>query len=194
MTQHINLLVKKNSVSRQAARQILPPILLAFVVPLGLWLLNIDTEEVARKNEAQMRQQAEQNRALLNERLKRAGAGPDTELEALKAKAESAKAMLAKLDELGSSIGHSRRFSALGSVSEPGVWLTAIEITRNGKALAIAGRALDQDSVMRYAEKLGNRFAPEGIVFRGVDVTPENAAPGKTAIAGQPDAYNFRIY
>lgn len=80
MTQHLNLLVKRNSVARQGARQILPPLALALLLPLAMWLLGNGTETRLRDNEAQLRQQLAQTRAQFNERMQGANAGPDQEI------------------------------------------------------------------------------------------------------------------
>lgn len=84
--------------------------------------------------------------------------------------------------------------SALAGVSENGLWLTSIDLTKNGKGITLTGRALDQGSVMRYAEKLAARLSDDGIVFRGLDVSPQNSAPDRPGGGDVSSVINFRLY
>ena len=75
----------------------------------------------------------------------------------------------------------------LASVSEEGLWITSFSVGNTGKLVSLSGRALRNDSVLHYAKRLNEAFAPQGVQFNSVEMTPENlvksAEPGKPVLS-----------
>lgn len=90
---------------------------------------------------------------------------------------------------LGSAEGFARYYQTLGSISENGLWITSIDVSKGGTAVTLNGRALRNDAVMQYARRLNDAFTPHNVRFNSLELTPEALskpgapAPTVTAIA-----------
>jgi len=115
------------------------------------------------------------------------------QIGALKAQAAESQQILTLLrDGGGSSEGYSGYFTTLARVTEDGVWLSGVKIGNAGKTVSIAGHSLRQESVLRYAQRLNEKFSDYGVQFSGMELTPEavkadGARPGLSAVA-------FKLY
>lgn len=183
MTQHINLLFKKEDLSAPVGKILLAPLAAVLLVLLALWSMGQTEESQARRNEQAEQQQLQQARARLDASLKTSGGNLDQEIAALKPRAQAAQLVLGRLDTLGRQQGYSDYLNALAGVSEKGVWLNKVEISQGGKSVSLSGRAMDKSAVLSYVRKLNARFASLGVSFSTLDVTPEVAqstagAPG----------------
>jgi len=111
------------------------------------------------------------------------------QIGALKAQAAESQQILTLLrDGGGSSEGYSGYFTTLARVTEDGVWLTGVKIGNAGKTVTIAGRSLRQESVLRYAQRLNEKFLDYGVQFGAMELTPEavkadGSGPGLSSVA-----------
>ena len=189
MSQQINLLVRKKSGS-DSTLTALAVLALVLVLLVGLWALRLGDVTKARQDEVASAQALHEAKARLQARIERSGTDVGAEIEALKSRAEAARKTLDRVGELGSQQGYGPVFSTLASVGEEGLWLTSVSVNRGGKAVSISGHALRQESVMRYAERLNNRFADAGVQFTALELSPESA--GKAG--AQLKAVAFKLY
>ena len=106
-----------------------------------------------------------------------------SEIAMLKPRAEIVDQLVREVrsGNLGNPEGFSRHFGALGGVSEPGLWVTGVTVTRGGSAVAVTGRALRNESVMQYARRLNEAYSPLGVRFNSLEM-----APDKPAVTGAP--------
>jgi hypothetical protein len=101
------------------------------------------------------------------------------EIEALKPLASESQDIMALLGGGGpGTTGYSAHLAALATVSEEGVWLTGVTITKAGKGMSLTGRSLNNDSVLRYAQRVNARLSGFGVQFSAVELSPE----GTTAV------------
>lgn len=75
--------------------------------------------------------------------------------------------------EFGSPIGHSSLLTVLARLSEPGVWIQAVEVTKAGQSISIIGNALSNEAVMRYAGQLNQIFKAHQFQFTSVEMSRE---------------------
>ena len=96
------------------------------------------------------------------------------QIAALEPQTRGAKELLARLKsgELGSLDGYGKQFTALSSLSTPGVWLTSISMSNAGRALRVEGRALHKQQVLTYARQLNAVMTPFGAQVSALEVTP----------------------
>lgn len=193
MTQHINLLPAQQDQTRRVALQLVAPLAVVLLLLAAWWANGLREENQALLSEQAARQELQQTRNRLDASMKVDSASLDKEIEALKPKAQAAQAVLSKFDTLGRQQGFSEYFSHLASVSEPGVWLNKVEITQGGKALSLAGRALDKSAVLRYVKKLNTRFADTGLAFNTLEVTPEAAQAKAGSADGALAVVSFKL-
>jgi hypothetical protein len=84
----------------------------------------------------------------------------------------------------GAQEGFARYLQTFGSLSSEGLWITNLSISKGGNTVVINGRALQNDAVMQYARRLNDAFAPHGVHFNSLELTPEVlTAPGAPASA-----------
>ena len=105
------------------------------------------------------------------------------EVAALRSRAEAVNQLAkeVKSGNLGSPDGFARYFNALGSVSEPGLWVTNVAVTRGGTAVSVNGRALRNEAVMQYARRLNDALGPYEVHFNSLELAPESIVkPGST--------------
>ena len=130
------------------------------------------------------------------------------DIEALQREIENVKSALAQnkevltliqKGELGSRVGHSRLFTLLATVTEPGVWLTQIDVNKSTGPVSLSGNALDSEAVMRYSRKLNQRLSGfEGQPqLSSVEMQKEEFAratrPGVQTDAGKIPGVKFRL-
>lgn len=116
-----------------------------------------------------------------------------SKLQALISSPQPVRELLTK-DLFGSQEGYSGFFTALARQSEPGVWLTRVDIVGANKDIEIRGRAVAPDRVPRYLQRLSREKSMDGLEFDvfqigqpGAQNTEGEAAPkpptsGRTAI------------
>ena len=125
-----------------------------------------------------------------------AAASVRADIEALQARLLLAQQMgqLAGNDSLGNPAGYLPHFATLASVSEKNLWLTSILISDSGTVVNLAGRSLRSESVLRYAEKVNRAFGAQGVHFKSVEMTPEDAA--RSDALGKPvlGSVGFRLF
>jgi Tfp pilus assembly protein PilN len=109
------------------------------------------------------------------------------EIAALRPRAEAVSQVIKDIrgGSLGNSGGYARYLTAAASVSEDGVWITGIGVSKGGSVVSISGRALRNESVMQYARRLNESFSPFGVRFNTLELTPENvSAPATSTTPG----------
>ena len=116
----------------------------------------------------------------------------DAQIGALKAQAAESQQILSLLRDGAGSEGYSGYLTSLAQVAEDGVWLTGIKIGNAGKTVDIAGRSLRQESVLRYAQRLNDKFSAYGVQFSGIELTlgvakDDGSGRGLSAVA-------FKLY
>lgn len=200
MSQQINLLDRP----REPVGSALGGLAVVAVVLLGLVSyeaeLVVETNRLRKAADAGQRDLTQVNAAMQAMR-QRADADNDAtaikaEIDALKPKAEAVQQLLEPIrnGSLGSTEGYARYLSTLASVSEEGLWLTNVSITNAGKVMTLNGRALRNESVLKYAKRLNEAFASYGVQFNSVEMTPENLT--QTGAMGKPvlTTVSFRLF
>jgi hypothetical protein len=188
MSQQINLLSSERATARSAvvATAVFAISLCALA---GYWAwTSVEAGRLREAADLKERDVARNKKALqtLQEQVTTPGqvSPVQAELAALKPKAEALAQLLDELKAggVGSAEGASRQLLLLASVGEEGLWLTKISVTKAGKSVAIDGRALRSETVSRYAGKLNRVFAPMGVQFNSLEMTPQSpqgAKPGE---------------
>jgi len=190
MSQQINLLARERS---QVGSTFLALAAVVLAV-LGLLaydaMLRVESDQLQRAANDGQRQLA-QVRTSLQAMRQRTDSSNDTtaikaEIDALKPRAEAVKQLLEAVGSgsLGSPDGYAQYLSALATVSEDGLWITSFSVGNAGKLVSLSGRALRSESIMRYAKRLNEAFASQGVQFNSVEMTPENLV--KAGEAGKP--------
>ncbi len=179
MSQQINLLPRGPISPKLSARRALLTLSTFFLmlIAYGQWLH-------ARANAAQQ-QTLDSGHALQAQRAKllalqkkmgehHAAGDIAAQIAALEPQTRVAKELLARLKsgELGSLDGYGKQFTALASLSTPGVWLTSISMSNAGRALRVEGRALHKQQVLTYARQLNAVMTPFGAQVSALEVTP----------------------
>lgn len=179
MSQQINLLPRGPISPKLSARRALLTLSTFFLmlIAYGQWLH-------ARANAAQQ-QTLDSEHALQAQRAKLlalqkkmgehyAAGDIAAQIAALEPQTRVAKELLARLKsgELGSLDGYGKQFTALASLSTPGVWLTSISMSNAGRALRVEGRALHKQQVLTYARQLNAVMTPFGAQVSALEVTP----------------------
>ncbi len=91
---------------------------------------------------------------------------------------------LLKNGELGSSHGYAGHLAALANLPDNNVWLTSVAISNAGKNVNLTGRALNDESILKYSQRLNQQFARYGVQFTSVEMTTE--VSGKESSAAPP--------
>lgn len=73
------------------------------------------------------------------------------------------------------SEGYADHLTLLARISEDGLWLTSVKISNAGKTINLAGNSLRKETVLKYAQRLNEQFAPHGVRFTALEMTPESA-------------------
>ena len=200
MSQQINLLRRAHKPIGSALAAI--AVLLVLLLGLLAYASVLRTQTAALQQEVQATErQLQQAKAALMALSARTTApanavSVDGEIEALKSRLALAQqwSELISNGSLGSPDGFSSHFRTLNSMSEPGLWLTNVQISDAGKRVNLGGRSLKGESVLRYAEKLNHAFSAQGVQFTAVEMTPEDLVrsgdAGKTLLS----SVNFRLF
>lgn len=200
MSQQINLLDR----ARAPVGSALAALAVVAVVLLGLlaYEIRLGVEAAGLRKAADAGQrELDQVKAAMQAQRQRADANNDAsaikaEIAALKPKAEAVKQLVDPIrnGSLGNPEGYARYLGTLASVPEEGLWLTSVSITNAGKVMTLNGRALRNESVLKYAKRLNTAFAPQGVQFNSVEMTPENLM--QTGATGKPvlTTVAFRLF
>ena len=194
MSQQINLLGQVQAAPALSAKRALIGLGMMFALFLGYgvfaWFATARLAETAEQGNSQLAAE----KAKLKTLEQKIAARPKladilAEIAALKAQAVESQQILNVLrDGGGSSEGYSGYFTTLARVTEDGVWLTGVKIGNAGKTVSIAGHSLRQESVLRYAQRLNEKFSDYGVQFGAMELTPEavkadGSGPGLSSVA-----------
>ena len=191
-SQQINLQVQKKSGfdPAQTALAVLGLVLLSL---LGLWGMGQGKVAAARAAEAVSALQVQHANAKLQMQTQQSGSDLAAKIAAIKPQAEAAQKILAQTGDLGDQQGYARHFSSLASITGDDLWLTNVTVDKAGKAVRISGRALHKESVMRYAQRLNDLFAGDGVQFTALELSSESAGQQGNPNA-QLTAVAFKLY
>jgi hypothetical protein len=191
MSQQINLLREKDRSARAAAwgAGIVGVALLALVAYYQSAANETSRmRETVAANAAKLAQLKTSIQALQTKRVEQGNASVlEAEIAAMRPRAEALAALMKQVrsGRLGNPEGYSRYLQALGNLSQEGLWLTGVSLSKDGAAVSISGRALHNESVMQYARRLNEVFAPYGVQFNSLDLTPEavsSPTPGNPVV------------
>lgn len=179
MSQQINLLIQKRERASTALAALIG-VSVVLVGLLGYWGLEhsetVKIQHAAAKIEQQMLA-AKTNLQAFQQKLDSGEKATDIEAEiaVLKTQLEASQEVVTLLQkgELGNADGYAGYLTTLAKISENDLWLTSVSISNAGKNISIAGRALQSESVLRYAQRLNQQFASYGVQFTSVEMTPE---------------------
>ncbi len=180
MSQQINLLEERRE-PLGSALLALASVALMLVGLLAYWgVLLTDSNRLQPSANAGKQELARVKAALQVEQQRQTG-GHDgatlkAELAVLRPQAEAVRQLVDQVRSgaLGSREGYASYLIVLASISEDGLWLTHVAVSNAGKAVRISGRALRNESVMRYAGRLNKAFALHGVQFNALEMTPES--------------------
>jgi len=189
--QHINLQTRQKS--GYDSTWVAPAAFgLALLSLLGFAGMRQTEVATAQKAEAASAQQLQQAKAKL-EAPKPQSDILGSEIAALRPQADAAQRILAQAGNLGSLNGYAEYFHSLATISEEGLWLNNVSVDQAGKSISVSGRALQKESVMRYAQRLNARFAEYGVQFTALEMTPETVGKQGDPKA-QITAVMFKLY
>ncbi len=180
MSQQINLLIQHRE-QTNTALPALPALIglgALLVVLLGWWgyerFQTVKMQNAAAQGEQALLAAKADLEAMQQKLASRQEAG-GAETAALKARSAVLQEVLNKVQqgELGNPEGYSGYLTALAKISDNSRWLTSVTISNAGKNVNIAGRALDNEAILRYARALNEQFSVYGVQFTSVEMTPE---------------------
>ncbi len=110
------------------------------------------------------------------------------EISILKPRAEAVIPLIRSVQRgaLGHPQGFARQYQAIAGVQVDGLWITNVNISNAGKSVSVNGRALRNESVMRYAQLLNEVLAPHNLRFNALELTPEATAKQVVAPGAPP--------
>ena len=186
MSQQINLLRPKDRTATAAG-------MAAAALGIGLLML-LGVLHSVRSETAQLRETAklgEQRATQVKTAIQQLQTSKDSgeeaaiaaEIASLRPRAEAVVQLVRSVrsGNLGNAEGFARYYGTLAGVAVEGLWITNVSVTNAGKSVTISGRALRNESVMQYAQRLNEAFTPHGVRFNALELTPEvvkPAAPG----------------
>jgi hypothetical protein len=186
MSQQINLLRPKDRTATAAG-------MAAAALGIGLLML-LGVLHSVRSETAQLRETAklgEQRATQVKIAIQQLQTSKDSgeeaaiaaEIASLRPRAEAVVQLVRSVrsGNLGNAEGFARYYGTLAGVAVEGLWITNVSVTNAGKSVTISGRALRNESVMQYAQRLNEAFTPHGVRFNALELTPEvvkPAAPG----------------
>jgi hypothetical protein len=197
MSQQINLLRQKTHRPAGAAFYVSSAVIalgILAIVGYGV-MLSEDAQMLRRQADAAEARLMQLRTGIANSQAPKAAANGielATELEQLRMRADAARQLVASVNTSapGSRVGFSPHFHALNSASTEGVWLTSVEVLKNGTQVSVSGAAVSSGSVMQYAVRLNETFRPLGVRFNTVEVTPD---PGNAASERAPTVVTFKL-
>ncbi len=200
MSRQINLLIQQRDRTGNIALLALLGLGALLLVLLAYWgsehfktlklqnTLEQDQHLLAVKAEKQavLKKLAEDQKNVEGGKVKDIGA----EIAALKQRSEANQSILdmLKKGELGSPDGYAGHLAALASLSDNNSWLTSVAISNAGKNVNLTGRALNDEAILRYSQRLNQQFAGYGVQFTSVEMTTEvfgkesSAAPSLSTV------------
>ncbi len=192
MSQQINLLTQRREPIGSALLA-LASVALMLVGLLAYWSVLLTDSNRLQQSVSAGQQESVRVKALLQAAQQRQTGGHDgaalkAELVVLRPQAEAVRQLVDQLRSgtLGSREGYASHLTSLASISEDGLWLTNVAVSNAGKVVRISGRALRNESVMRYAGRLNAALAAQGVQFNSLEMTPESLAragePGKPVL------------
>ena len=200
MSQQINLLAReRNPLGSALAALALVALVLVGLLVYGA-MLRAETAGLRQDADSGQRQLV-QAKAALQAMRQRTDSNNDAatlkaEIDALRSKVEALRQwqQLINNGSLGSPQGYANYLSTLASVPAEGLWLTSISVSNAGKLVTLSGRALRNESVLRYAKRLNAAFAAQGVQFNSLEMTPENLV--RTTEVGKPvlTTVAFRLF
>ena len=133
--------------------------------------------------------------ALSGQQAKTAGAlALRDEVNALQPQVQAARALTTAVGgaQGGRSEDLSRTLDVVGAVNEPGLWLTALNVTAGGKRLELQGEAHNAATVLRYAQRANLALKPLALRLDTLEVQPAAVHDGAVPAASS-GAVSFRL-
>ena len=193
MSQQINLLSQVEPAPGLSAIRALSGLGILLAAFLGYavfaWFTTTRLAETAAQGSAQLAAEKAALKALEEKIAARPKpADIDAQLGALKAQAAESQQILSLLrGSGGGSEGYAGYLTILAQVAENGVWLTGVKIGNMGKTVDLAGRSLRQESVLRYAQRVNEKFSAYGVQFSAIELTldavKDGSGPGLSSVA-----------
>ncbi len=117
------------------------------------------------------------------------------QLAAAESRLANRRAVLARVQNggFGGQQGFAGIFRGLAEVSEPGVWLTAIDLRAEGQAMALHGRMLNEAQLPAYVARLSAHPRFSGRLFSALDVQRVSADKPAESAAALPPHVRFTL-
>jgi cell division protein FtsB len=186
MTQHINLLRKQRTVPVSLVWGALVVVLIVGAYAgYGVWLLrgNLQTQAIVRQQEAELvalRLQVAQSgqRSQSAEQLQQ-------DIARLKplANAYAGLLELIRSGRLGLEGGYLDHLTVLARTIEPNVWITQVTLGEAGRRFSLQGKALSEQSVLSYVDRLNQAYEAQGLALVTLDMTVDNISSTSAAPA-----------
>lgn len=192
MTQHINLLRKQRLVPLSLIWGGLGVlVILAAHAGYGLWLLQENARTQARLQAQATELQALRNQVALTGQPSQGAAQLQADIARLTPMARSYAGLLEQVKggRLGLEGGYLDQLTILARTIEPNVWITQVSIGEAGRRLSVEGKALNEQSVLTYAERLNQAYRAQGLTLAALEMTVDAASAATTAApSAQPPA------
>lgn len=172
-SQQIDLQVQQEKSGLSAVWPELSAMTLLLLALLGVWGMRQSEVVNARNIEAASAQKLLEGNMRLQAELHPRQTELSVQIDTLKPQAEATKKMLDQTGGLGSQQGYAEYFSSLASIDEDGLWLNRISVEKSGKSVRLSGRAVHKESILRYARRVNDMFAANGVQFTELELTPE---------------------
>jgi hypothetical protein len=139
----------------------------------------------------------EQKLAALQEEAKKpvamggdGSAALEAEIAGLRAYAQSVDLLVQRIQSSGPSAksGFSKQIGLLTAAAQDDVWIVDADVTAGGAGMSIMGKAMKNESVVRYTKRLNDVYRPYGVKFKSIELAPE-----PPAIPGAPAVVSFKV-
>ena len=142
---------------------------------------------------AQLQQLKGQIQALTEQRARAAGTHAlRQEVEVLGPQAVAARGLVDALRAStsgGETLGQT--LAAVAGVSEPGLWMTHLQLSDGGRVVDVQGGAREAAVALRYARRVNDALAPQGLRLDHLELQP--ARPAQGASAAQATGLGFHL-
>lgn len=95
---------------------------------------------------------------------------------------------LARGGRLGLESGYLDHLTTLARTVEPNVWITQVSLGEAGRKLSLQGKALSEQGVLTYADRLNQAYRAQGLSMSALELTvdqaPAVASAAVTAASG----------
>lgn len=172
-SRQINLQVQQEKSGFNAVWPELAVMALLLLGLLGVWGMRQTEVVKARNIETASAQKLLDANARLQAQLQPKETELGAQIDALKPQVEATKKILDQTGGLGSQQGYAQYFASLASIDEDGLWLNRISVEKSGKSVRLSGRAMHKESILRYARRVNDMFAADGVQFTELELTPE---------------------